>query len=1259
MGPGGDAGAVDALLERGSGRVGGVDLCPLGETVHHHGELLARHLPLRAKAAGVEAGLVTRDDTLVGTPFDRLGVEPARHDVVERAAARSRGTAGDAPQHCGHLTAGKRVLRAEVAGIGAGSLGVAGHEAQRGGGAHIVVEPVALNHVLEARRDGLGPDGRELHVRSDARREVPLPAVLGDPTGERHALPRGRLGHVARRAVPHLADEGGLAVVGVESQLVRDDIPDCHELEVGGDGGGEVICDVGPLRVPAKEDRVIPGWRLLGLADGLAPLQGLGGGGGDAAVGVELHRVLALGPLRRECEVGGDGGREVIRGVGVPGVPTQEVVALAHGVGRACKGAAALHHDLRGIRAVGGVEGHPVIAGIDVDGDEGLDRGVATRGHAVVIPGDHIGRHGVGIEGRPVGGLLDVAVLIEKAQLAVLVGGEAEPDLDRRAVVGRAGDLPGQELVELLEARVALDAHGGDGVEGDELLVGGGIGRRRYREGARGLVDTGFGHPAGLGVVAEEEPHQAGIGQVGGEGEACVQVLRHGEPGHVGGAVLGHAAHGLEGAADLLGPAHRNRRVGVLAVGALIVQRGGLGKVDTGGGGLDLNPHVRLLTHACRGEVDVVARHREGERGALGVGKHLVEVPQARGGALVPIEEDRVVEKVRNIDGHGVALVVLLVALAVDGHLEGDSGGYLVELLVAGAVLQMEAARQVEEVGARDVVRHVLGDPALGGHARAHADERGGLDVAQRIGIDGGRGAVVVEEEVVGVAALERAASVAVDAHHALERDVVLVVREHAAALARGGVPGDIDGVERVAHGVVVDGAALRRRARGGVAPEVAGRHRAAGLVQVQGAAVVRARVALEEAAVDHAAGVRQIQGAARLGALVLQEDGARDREVVAGAVDGPALVRRLVALEVAVRDGEVAEVPVDGAAHIVEGLVAPEGYALDLAVGVVGHGDGAAGLLLGGVVGDGGRLVLADERERLVEVDCAAAVLGAHVGVVVDLGVLLHDEPCAAGVEVEAAALLRDVVADGAVGHLNGRAGVVGVHAAAAAALAQGPLAGVVLDVGVGHVQAAARAVHGDAAAVGVVGLVARHGNVDEDEGRPRLHLDAAAGVVAVAARDEAPAGDGLAGKVRHVAVEALVGELLADKLAVEDEPRVLIEPEDRAARALGPVAVDLVAVHQENGALAGGDAEGSLLVPVGVHDHHRPRKGRVPGFVERGVDGARVLLVVAVLRDLGQGWGGQRKRERREDGQGKRHKHDRKRAPPVRARRRGAPQA
>ena len=844
----------------------------------------------------------------------------------------------------------------------------------------------------------------------------------------------------------------------------------------------------------------------------------------------------------------------------------------------------------------------------------------------------HSQAHGVGVRLLAVGVISHEPVLAQDGGAALV---HARIPVDACHVEGqrhagsvgkRARDARGHGGGQGL-GRVAGE-HGdvGRGVDGGEGRVRRRVARRHHGERA------GLGAHAHRGRVVcrvrpDGERRRLGV-QVKRVVPQVDRVLRRSHLGHVGGAVLGLAAHGLVAQRRRLVPAH----------GRLQLRRGAPGQRGRGGKflarlrGVEMDVHRGEAHRVHSGQVHVGARIGEGQHGVVDVLYRIGGVPQARGGGRVPEQERHALGGVvPAVDRRLGALVVLGAALPVDGHLVGRGVGHLVELLLGGDVLQVQLAAQVEEVAADDVVGELLGHEALRGHVRTQADARPRSHlvlaaVGGNVGIDALRHAASGQEQVVGSA---RGAGVAVDAHHAVQVDVVLVARVDAAALAVGGVADD-----RAVLDEVVASRVVHRAATGVVR---------GGLVAREGAARKRCIAAVE------------VDRAATAFGGVIREVAVLDPQVLAARVDGAAVAFAFVHDKGAVFDGDARRVGINGAAAAVKGLVVQETDAGDLAVGVVAGADGGT-MLRAAAVGPYPCRPVADEVEVVVvEPDAAAA--GGN-GVLPDLGGVDHLDAGVLAVAVDAAAVPAQVPVNGAVVHVDGGVGSAQVDAAAVAAAAQTVfIAGVVGDLRALHVDGAVLAVGAHAAAVRPVGLVAHHGHVGEVEGRPLLHLDAAGRVVAVAPGDDAAGLDGLGFSGVKVGqdLDVETGEPI-DAGAVEREGRVLVEPEDATAVGLRVIAINLVAVHLEGRGLPGGHAEGALLVPVGVHDDDLALvPGSPPGRVDVGVH--RAVLGVGDLPAVGQGRGGQRERECRQGA----HQHgDQRReqpAPPFHAAGRGDP--
>ena len=884
----------------------------------------------------------------------------------------------------------------------------------------------------------------------------------------------------------HVAHKGVLAVVQIEEHLVGEGGPGRHEREVGGDGRGEVVRLAGALNLPADEGLVVLHGRRLGRGHRLAPLDGHGLNGRHGALGGEGHHELLLVPARREVEVVFDGGRERIGVLRAVEVPAREDVALQGGVIGLRHGVAPLHGRLGEQLAVGPVEAHGarVVAHDHLE----LDRGKAL-GHLHASGGRDAHRHLVGVRGLVGGRLHHAAVGVDHGgpgsihALRPVDARHVETEHGIGAVLELAREGRGHEAGRAVGGAAVTDGHGVQVGDGDEALAPGGVSLGGHSEGA--IVAHADAARAALGRAAEID---GGVCRVEGLGEdqGLLEVTRKLDLRHVGGAELGLAAHELGLVAAHLGPRdsylHGLGRLGALG---RVGERGRGGQLLARRRGVQVDAHLAQIRHVHGHQVDVVAGHRDGELRIVGVVLEEVgDVPQAGRRRGVPAPEHLAVGILVGVDGGGGALVVLGVALPVDGHLVGRGVGHLVELLLGGDVLQVEVPEQVEEIAAGDVVGELLGDEALRGHARAHADAgaRGHLVLAAvrgGVGVDGAS-RVLVHEQVVGAA---RAAGVAVDAHHAVQVDVVLEARENAAALVAGLVARDRAVLDEVVAGRVVDGAALP-----------------AGLV------------ARELAVYDLGVAAVEVDRAAAGCSGVFLEGAGFHQEVLAARVDGAAVALAVVLGEVAGLDGDLRGVGVDGAGLVALGPVAHEVDAHDLAAGVVAGEDAAAMLLLGGVVRDR-RGAVADEVEVVVvEVDAATTPVGAHVGVVVYLGAVRHLDAGVGALAVDAGAVLAQVVADGAALHGEGVVAAAQVDAAAVAAVGVNGSGGrgVVADLGVGHIDGAAVAPGAHAAALRAVGLVARHGHVDELEGRAVLHLDAAGSAGAVAAGDQATGLEG-----------------------------------------------------------------------------------------------------------------------------------------------------
>ena len=837
-------------------------------------------------------------------------------------------------------------------------------------------------------------------------REVPLLVIVGVPAEELEAVGLGLLGLLDERVIDGVDHEVVLAVLGLEGHLVDDGRPVGDELRVGGYGREEVPL-LAVLGVPAREVVVLLGG-LEGQRRGVTPLDALELRGGQAAVGVELNVVDLALPARGDRQVLGDGLAEVILRRGAVGIPTGEDMALPHGgVGRG-EHRAPLEGGGGRLSAVAKVEGDRAVGVLHGDRDR---HGRDALGQLGALGGRDV--QGNGVAGRGLVGLRlgDGAVLVEQAcRLPIGLGGlgDGDGEDDLVAVLASGRDGLGHEALQGVGRLAGLEGDAGKLIDGLDLLRPGLEVGRGHGEGARLGVHA---HDCDRALLGAADVERGALGRhVEGVGQAVLAHLGRDDLRPVGGVEL-RVARGLN----------------VLAVDELVPGDGNLGQPDRsvhrvgeGGAGGQLlvgNGRVELERHGAQAldglepELDVVSGHGELEHGGREVaGRDVLEGIDARqaGGVVgVPAPEGlAVIAKRPAVDGHSRALVIGLdgVGVRVDGV--GSLVVLLIEDVFVGRVLQVEAARHVEEVRALDVVRKLLDDLALARVAGAHANPRSLVHVAHDVGPDA-LAAVGVEEEVVGIAVRERAAGVAVDEHDAPEVDVVLIVGEDAATLVRRGVAGNLAIADVVVLGVVVDGAAVGPGAYGGVAREGAAVHVAARAVQVEGAAV---------AVVD------------------------------------------LVVLEDAVLDGDAGGVDVDGAA-LALAHVAVERDARNLAAGAGGGGDAAA-MVGRRVARDGRGAVAVDVEVGAVEVDAATAVTiaGAHVDVVVDAGGRAHVDVRLLGVRVDAGAFLGDVVADGARGHGDVALAAVDVHAATVAAIAQAVrLGAVVLDGRVLHDELAA----------------------------------------------------------------------------------------------------------------------------------------------------------------------------------------------------------
>ena len=198
------------------------------------------------------------------------------------------------------------------------------------------------------------------------------------------------------------------------------------------------------------------------------------------------------------------------------------------------------------------------------------------------------------------------------------------------------------------------------------------------------------------------------------------------------------------------------------------------------------------------------------------------------------------------VDCNGLACVVALRTLTVNGHKIFDLGRLyaLPELLFVLSVGQPIVLGDVQKERALFVFALVGDDTAILRHARADADVRAHIDIAIQVG-PGIVGAGRVEEHVVigTIGSL-----VAIDGEHASGSEVVLVVHEHAAALATRGVVLDRAIFDHVVVVIVVDAAAVDAGLVVGNRAVLEGRPL---LDEADAAAVVRCRVLGDRHVVD------------------------------------------------------------------------------------------------------------------------------------------------------------------------------------------------------------------------------------------------------------------------------------------------------------------------------------------------------------------------------------------------------------------------